>query len=79
METITDDTINSIWNIDDAGWLNIPTKGPAGGILIVSRKEIVEIRDFFIGEVMLSCLFTNITNQKVWFFSGVYCKGNVAE
>lgn len=68
--------IRSLWNADNVGWLCLPSNGPAGGILMMWKKDIVELRDDLTSETTLSCLFINITSGKVWFFSGVYCRSN---
>lgn len=76
METITEKIIKSIWQMDEVDWHFLPTKGSAGGILIMWRKDHALCHNFLLGETTLSCLFSNLNYGILWYFSGVYCRGN---
>lgn len=79
MESINEKIIGSIWKADNIDWKYLPAKGSAGGILIMWRNDRVNCHGIIPGEITLSCLFSNLSNEDFWFFSGVYCRGNCEE
>lgn len=71
--------IRSIWSFKDTGWCSLPAKGAAGGIIIMWKKDKILCHSVMLGDVSLSCLFSNLSNGDNWHFSGVYCRGNSSE
>lgn len=79
MEILSDFTVKSLWKADGVEWKFLPSKGFAGGILLMWKRDWVTCMDVKIGEITISCLFSNNNNTTTWFFSGVYCRGNDTE
>lgn len=57
----------------------MPAEGAAGGIIIMWRKDKVQCHSIIPGDVSLSLLFSNLSNGDNWYYSGVYCRGNITE
>lgn len=62
--------------MNNIGWLALPAKGSADGILIMWRKDRVNCLNNIPGDVTLSCLFSSLSNRESWYFSDIYCKRN---
>lgn len=79
MEAINEKIIGSLWRMDNIDWNFLPAEGSAGGILIMWRKDCVNYYGVILGEITISCLFSNLFNGDFWYISGVYCRGNCEE
>ncbi|XP_042952212.1 uncharacterized protein LOC122289294 [Carya illinoinensis] len=64
--------IRSLWNCSYAGWTTLDSKGASGGILVMWDKRAVNLVEECIGEFSLACSFSNVDDDFVWGFAGVY-------
>ena len=53
-------------------WRALDAFGSAGGILICWDKRSLEILDWEVGQLSISCRFRNVEDGFVWVFTGVY-------
>lgn len=79
MEECDIGVINSLWSLKDKGWPYIPTKGAAGGMILMRIDDQVQCVDVTKGECTISCIFRNCKGEFSWMFTGVYCKENREE
>ncbi|KAG6645351.1 hypothetical protein CIPAW_08G116600 [Carya illinoinensis] len=64
--------IRSLWNCPYAGWTTIVSKGASGCILLMWDKRVVNFMEDYVGEFSLACSFSNVDDDFVWGFAGVY-------
>ncbi|KAG6697656.1 hypothetical protein I3842_09G212200 [Carya illinoinensis] len=64
--------IRSLWNCPYAGWTTLVSKGASGGILLVWDKRVVNFVEDYVREFSLACSFSNVDDDFVWGFAGVY-------
>jgi hypothetical protein len=53
-------------------WMFLGSNGASGGILLMWDKRLVKKVEDAVGSYSVSCKFKNVSDQKIWMYSGVY-------
>ena len=72
LKLITNTIVRSLWRCHHVDWMFLGSNGASGGILLMWDKRLVEKVEDAVGSYYVSCKFKNVSDQKIWMYSGVY-------
>ncbi|XP_050290362.1 uncharacterized protein LOC126728608 [Quercus robur] len=79
MELITRAVIRSLWRGQHVDWSYLGSCGASGGVLLMWDTQAMNKVEEAVGQFSVSCRFTNVSDQFVWAFTGVYGPNSVRD
>lgn len=79
MENIAEGIIWSLWKIKEIGWLELPTNGASGDIVLFWNEDFLGRMQTLVGECTIPCLFDDRRSDTKWDFIRVYNRGEERE
>ena len=64
--------LRSLWGSQHVDWSYLGTCGASRGVLVMWDTQVVNKMEEAVGRFSVSCKFTNVSDQFVWAFTGVY-------
>jgi hypothetical protein len=78
LEYVSNIIVRSLWGCLFADWCYLPSRGAAGGILLMWDRRVVEKVEVYVGEFVVACSFKNVVDAFSWAFAGVYGPHNIS-